>query len=112
MRISNHWAASLAAALALALAALLVPALAEVTSREPAPRAEPTIPPRPVHQRLLHLQCWQEGVKIIDQTELQGLALSAATRTSTTSFKLQGENQPSIFLLPFNDGMCLIQPMR
>lgn len=112
MRPSIQRAAPLAAALSFALAALLMPAMAEVTSREPAPRVEPTIPAQPVHQRLLHLQCWQEGVKIIDQAELQGLALSAATRTSTSSFKLEGDEQPSVFLLPFNAAMCLIQPMR
>ncbi len=101
----------LGAALVLALGAGALSVGAEVTSREQAtPEVEPTIPAEPVHQRSLRLQCWQEGGKIIDRDELQGLALSAAIRTNTSSFKQEGDAQPSVFLLPFNDAICLIQP--
>lgn len=80
---------------------------------EPEPRPGPErLAPVPVHDTELRAQCWQEGVKIIDQTDLQGLSLNAATRERTVSFKRQSEQQPSVFILPFADGLCLIQPTR
>jgi hypothetical protein len=80
---------------------------------EPEPPAGPErLAPVPVHDTELRAQCWQQGVKIIDQADLQGLSLNAATRERTVSFKRQSEPQPSVFILPFADGLCLIQPTR
>ena len=78
---------------------------------EPPPSLE-RIAPVPVHDMELRAQCWQQGVKIIDQADLQGLSLNAATRERTVSFKRQSEQQPSVFILPFADGICLVQPAR
>lgn len=118
-------------ALATVSAALALSAMAEVLTlpaeqagaTEPlAPRAVEPEPPanhavparqatRPVHEGPLRARCWQEGIKIIDQTDLVGLSLNAATRRDTVSFKRRGDDQPSVFLLPFADGLCLIQPI-
>lgn len=111
-------------------AALALPAMAEVMTppvekkdppkpvaaktSEPPPPAYMTEPvkesTRPVHVSRLRAQCWQEGVKIIDQTDLEGLSLNAASRESSVSFKRRGDDGASVFLLPFADGLCLIQP--
>lgn len=64
-----------------------------------------------VHDGRLRVQCWQEGEEIIDQTNLRGLSLSAATRQESVTFKRVGDDQPSVFILAVADGMCLIQPI-
>jgi len=95
---------------AVLLLLLASPVAAEVTTRagEDAPGRGPA--PRPVHDAPLRAECWQEGVKIIDQADLRGLALPAATRESTVSFKGPEAEQASVFLLPLADALCLIRP--
>jgi hypothetical protein len=79
---------------------------------EPVP-AEQQIEPVPIHNNVvLRTQCWQEGVKIVDQGGLRGIDLNAVTRQRSVSFKRQGEKQPSVFLLPLADALCLVQPER
>jgi hypothetical protein len=104
----------LLAACALTLVLPVSLARSEVSrTGEPEPPASPErIAPVPVHDTELRAQCWQQGVKIIDQADLQGLSLNAATRERTVSFKRQAEQQPSVFILPFADGLCLVQPTR
>jgi hypothetical protein len=97
--------------LAALLLALAPPVLAGVTTQGPAPAAPAAAEPRPVHgDRALQLRCWQEGVKIVDQGALAGLSLNAVTKQRSVGFKRQGDSQPTIFLLPFADSLCLIQP--
>lgn len=101
-------------ALAVALVAPITLTRGEVTKTgepDPVPSRE-RVAPRPVHDGVLRAECWQQGVKIIDQEGLQGLSLNAATRDVSVSFKRTNEDQPSVFLLPFADGLCLIQPVR
>jgi hypothetical protein len=79
---------------------------------EPAPppeRGEITLVP--VAQPL-RAQCWQEGVKIIDQAGLEGLALNQVLKQQSVSFRGSERGQPETLILPFADGMCLIQPER
>jgi len=105
----------LAAACGLAVILPWSMTMGEVTkSADFEPMAEqPTIDPVPVHNNVvLRTQCWQEGVKIIDQGGLRGIDLNAVTRQQSVSFKREGEQQPSVFLLPFGDGLCLVQPDR
>jgi hypothetical protein len=106
----------LLAACALTLVLPISLARSEVSrTGEPEPPASPeriAPVPVPVHDTELRAQCWQQGVKIIDQADLQGLSLNAATRERTVSFKRQAEQQPSVFILPFADGLCLVQPTR
>ena len=97
---------------ALALGAPLSLGWGEVTkSGEPTPRARPeALALGPADGTELRAQCWQEGVKIIDQDRLQGLSLNALTEQQSVSFKRLAEQQPSVFILPFAAGLCLVQP--
>jgi len=73
----------------------------------PAPEALKVAPPAEV---ALRTQCWQHGIKIIDQEGLMGLSLNAQNQQNSVSFKRQAQTQPSVFILPFPDGLCLVQP--
>jgi hypothetical protein len=80
---------------------------------DPAPRPAPAeITLVPADERPLRAQCWQEGVKIIDQNGLQGLALNEALKQQAVAFRGEGGEQPRVLILPFADGMCLIQQER
>ena len=75
--------------------------------------------PRPASEALevaspaglaLQTRCWQHGIKIIDQEGLDGLSLNAWNRQDWISFRRQAETRPSVFILPFPDGLCLVRP--
>jgi hypothetical protein len=104
----------LIAACALTLALPVTLTWGEVTKTgEPAPRPSPErISPVPTPDVELRAQCWQHGVKIIDQADLEGLSLNAATRERSVTFKRRAEQQPTVFIMPFADGLCLVQPAR
>jgi hypothetical protein len=80
---------------------------------EPPQRAAPDngVAVVPADQQALRAQCWQEGVKIIDQDGLQGLALNEALKKQSVTFSNDGR-QPQTLILPFADGMCLIRSER
>jgi hypothetical protein len=86
----------------------------EVTKTgEPEPKASPErLSPVPASDVELRAQCWQDGVKIIDQADLQGLSLDAATRERSVTFRRGAKPQPTVFIMPFADGLCLVQPAR
>jgi hypothetical protein len=99
----------------LASSAMLIKAEVTMNGGRPVTAAAPAKlladGPPPVHDsQNLRVQCWQEGVKIIDREGLQGLSLNSVTRQESVGFKRRDDLQPSTFLLPFNDGLCLIQP--
>jgi hypothetical protein len=73
----------------------------------PAPEARKVAPPAELE---LHAQCWQDGIKVIDQVGLNGLSLNAQNKENSISFKRRAETQPTVFILPFPDGLCLVQP--
>jgi len=78
-----------------------------------APQARPNLEAHaitPPADLALRTQCWQHGVKIIDQDGLLELYLNADTKQNSVSFKRLAEDQPSVFILPFPDGLCLVQP--
>jgi hypothetical protein len=80
---------------------------------EPQPKPRPErLTPGPGPEVTLRAQCWQEGVKIIDQDGLQGVSLRALTEQQSVSFKRRAEGHPSVFLLPFADALCLVQPAQ
>ena len=78
---------------------------------EPGPRpSSETLKLAPPAGVALRTQCWQHGVKIIDQDGLLDLALNTQNQQNSVAFKRQPEGQPSVFILPFADGLCLVQP--
>jgi hypothetical protein len=104
----------LLAAGGLALLAMVSLGRSEV-SRTPAPAPRPTpaeITLVPAGELALRAQCWQEGVRIIDQNGLQGLALTELVKQQAVTFSGADGEQPRTLILPFADGMCLIQQER
>lgn len=63
-----------------------------------------------IHQEPVSLQCWQKGRRIINRDGLSGLAVKAVTQKGAVAFKPADSEQPEIFLLPFDDSLCLIGP--
>lgn len=101
----------LAATCGLTLLALASLGHGEVTrTEEPAPRPKPEeITLVPGATSALRAECWQHGVKIIDQTGLEGLALNESLKQQALTFRGGGE-EPQTLILPFADAMCLVQP--
>jgi hypothetical protein len=100
-----------AAVCGLALLAVAPLGRGEVTvTSEPAPRPEPEQITLVPEASVLRAQCWQHGVKIIDQTGLQGLALSETQKQQAVTFRGESGAQPRTLIMPFADGMCLINP--
>ena len=61
----------------------------------------------------LQVQCWQNGVKIIDEVDLEGVRLR--NLIDGDGVGLQGRNWKygAVNIIPVNDGStCLIKPMR
>ena len=61
----------------------------------------------------LQVQCWQNGIKIIDEVELSGIRLSDLTEGD--GIRLQGPNwkHGTVNIIPVNDAStCLVKPMR
>jgi hypothetical protein len=73
----------------------------------PSPEAHAVTPPAGL---ALRTQCWQHGVKIIEQDGLLDLSLNAQNKQNSVSFRRRAEDQPTVFILPFPDGLCLVQP--
>lgn len=96
------------AAIGLALAA--TPAAPELKPTARPPEASRPAPLRPMNEAPLRAQCWQRGVKIIDESGLAGLSINSATRQNTVTFKRDKQTQASVFLLPLADALCLLQP--
>jgi hypothetical protein len=100
----------LAAAGGLALLATVSLGRGEVSrSSEPAePSTELAVVP--ASELALRTQCWQDGIKIIDQTGLQGLALNESLKQASLTFHGASRQQPWTYILPLADALCLIQP--
>ena len=108
--IVRHRVLLAACALALLLSSSLGRSeIAETGEPEPRPSPEALaiVPPADV---ALRTQCWQDGVKIIDQVGLHALSLNDFNKENAVSFKRQVQNPPSVFIVPFPDGLCLVQP--
>ena len=101
----------LAAVLLLTSCALAAAGLvqAEVVDKK-GPMAAGAEAPPVVHQEPVVLECWQQGRRIIRQGGLRGLAVKAVTRKGAVAFKPADSDQPEIFLLPFEDSLCLVAP--
>lgn len=102
------------AAAGLALALTTAIALAKVeqdSSKAPEARAKEASL-QPVHTAPLRAQCWQKGIKVVDEDNLRGLSITAATRQDTVTFKRGDDEGASVFLLPLGESLCLLQPER
>lgn len=63
-----------------------------------------------IHEEPVALECWQNGRQIIQRDGLRGLAVKAITQNGAVAFKQVDGEQSNIFLLPFEDSLCLISP--
>ncbi|MGI9485725.1 MAG: hypothetical protein ACR2RF_07555 [Geminicoccaceae bacterium] len=63
-----------------------------------------------IHEEPVALECWQKGRRIIQREGLRGLAVKAITQNGAVAFKQINGEQPDIFLLPFEDSLCLVSP--
>ena len=102
------------AAAGLAVALTTAIALAKVEqdpSKAPQARAKEASL-QPLHTAPLRAQCWQKGVKVVDEDDLRGLSITAATRRDTVTFKRGDDEGASVFLLPLGESLCLLQPER
>ncbi|HSK38961.1 MAG TPA: hypothetical protein VK943_04265 [Arenibaculum sp.] len=93
---------SLAAAAALALAAVGATA-AVPTGHDPAPAGSALVPDGPVR-----LECWQDGTKIIERTDLAGPALGPAGTDGTIRFGRNDPDGPEAILVTSAATACLI----
>lgn len=63
-----------------------------------------------IHDEPVALECWQNGRRIIQRDGLRGLAVKAITGNGAVAFKPMDGEQPDIFVLPFEDSLCLVAP--
>ncbi|MEM8952456.1 MAG: hypothetical protein AAGA21_14660 [Pseudomonadota bacterium] len=63
-----------------------------------------------IHDEPVSLECWQKGRRIISRDGLRGVAVKAITQNGAVAFKQEDGEQPDIFLLPFEDSLCLVSP--
>jgi hypothetical protein len=61
----------------------------------------------------LRVQCWQNGVKILDEDNIEGIRLRNLIDRDSVGFRGRDSNGGEIHIIPFNDhSACLIKPMR
>ena len=59
------------------------------------------------------VQCWQHGVKIIDEKEIFDIRLQKLTAEDNFGFRGQDSKRGNVFVVPLNgDSTCLIKPQR
>ena len=63
-----------------------------------------------IHEGPVTLECWQNGRRIIQRDGLRGLAVKSVTSKGAVAFKPMDSEQPEVFLLPFEDSLCLVSP--
>jgi hypothetical protein len=61
----------------------------------------------------LWVQCWQHGVKIIDEKDVSGIRLQNLIERDSLGFKGRNSNNGDIYVIPVNDNStCLVKPLR
>ena len=63
-----------------------------------------------VPQGRVRIQCWQDGEKIIDETDLNVLSLSVASQLNALRFRRAGEPENSLAIVTRNRTSCLLSP--
>lgn len=62
---------------------------------------------------LLRVQCWQNGIKIINEDNLRGIRLRNLIERDSVGFKGQDGSKGEVYIIPVNDdSTCLIKSMR
>ncbi len=56
------------------------------------------------------LQCWQQGIKIIDEAEVGGISVRSLLDQDTVSFGGGAIEHPKVTVLSLDDSTCLIRP--
>lgn len=61
----------------------------------------------------LRLQCWQYGVKIIDEKNLFSVRLQNLIDRDSLGFRRNASNDADVYVIPVNsDSTCLVKPLR
>lgn len=61
----------------------------------------------------LWVQCWQYGVKIIDEKDVSGIRLQNLIERDSLGFRGRNSSNGDIYVIPVNgDSTCLIKPAR
>ncbi len=57
----------------------------------------------------LELQCWQQGIKIIDEEGLGGVSVSTLLQQESVSFGAATGRSPTVLLLSLDEATCLVR---
>ena len=61
----------------------------------------------------LWVQCWQDGVKIIDEKNIFGIRLRNLIEREAIGFSGRDSNNGNVYIIPVNDvSTCLIKSLR
>lgn len=59
------------------------------------------------------VQCWQHGIKIIDEKDIYGIRLQNLIERETVGFKGRSADNGEVYVIPVNDNStCLVKPLR
>jgi hypothetical protein len=84
------------------------PAAATVAVEAKGPKSEPI-----QLSASLWVQCWQYGVKIIDEKDVSGIRLQNLIERDSLGFRGRNSVNGDIYVVPVNgDSTCLIKPAR
>ncbi len=85
-----------------------LPPIAAPIARAPAPATE-----SPTQAQALWVQCWQDGVKIIDEKNIFGIRLRNLIEQETIGFSGRDSNNGNVYIIPVNDvSTCLVKSLR
>lgn len=83
------------------------------TSATPLPEGQPPATDPAKQSASLWVQCWQYGVKIIDEKNVYGIRLQNLIERDSLGFKGRDAKNGDIYVIPVNgDSTCLIKPLR
>ncbi|MGF1475154.1 MAG: hypothetical protein ACFB6S_06265 [Geminicoccaceae bacterium] len=57
----------------------------------------------------LQVACWQEGVKIIDETALEGVNIGALIESETLIFRELEDGDKRVLVVPLDEALCLVK---
>ncbi len=84
-----------------------------VTGGQPPPMAAAPATESPTQAQALWVQCWQDGVKIIDEKNIFGIRLRNLIEQETIGFSGRDSNNGNVYIIPVNDvSTCLIKSLR